>query len=84
MRPVQHVHETRQRVGHDAVSHRSTFQALMHSLSLILVFVPFGQIAHKVKHFYREYARNRHKMTTITPSYHAVGIKISTSGLIYK
>lgn len=30
------------------------------------------QIAEKVKHFYFEYARNRHKMTTLTPSYHAV------------
>ncbi|KDQ51052.1 hypothetical protein JAAARDRAFT_41517 [Jaapia argillacea MUCL 33604] len=29
------------------------------------------QIAQKVKHFFFEYARNRHKMTTITPSYHA-------------
>jgi NAD+ synthase (glutamine-hydrolysing) len=31
-----------------------------------------SQIAEKVKLFYFEYARNRHKMTTITPSYHAV------------
>jgi hypothetical protein len=30
------------------------------------------QIASKVKLFYFEYARNRHKMTTLTPSYHAV------------
>jgi NAD+ synthase (glutamine-hydrolysing) len=30
------------------------------------------QIAEKVKMFYYEYARNRHKMTTLTPSYHAV------------
>lgn len=29
------------------------------------------QIAEKVKLFFFEYARNRHKMTTITPSYHA-------------
>ncbi|KAH8997827.1 glutamine-dependent NAD synthetase with GAT domain-containing protein [Lactarius hatsudake] len=29
------------------------------------------QIADKVKLFYFEYARNRHKMTTLTPSYHA-------------
>ncbi|TRM65351.1 hypothetical protein BD626DRAFT_217279 [Schizophyllum amplum] len=29
------------------------------------------QIAAKVKLFYFEYARNRHKMTTITPAYHA-------------
>ncbi|KAL1723226.1 hypothetical protein EV715DRAFT_246604 [Schizophyllum commune] len=30
-----------------------------------------GQIATKVKLFFFEYARNRHKMTTITPAYHA-------------
>lgn len=30
------------------------------------------QIAEKVKYFCFQYARNRHKMTTITPSYHAV------------
>lgn len=29
------------------------------------------EIAGKVKHFFFEYARNRHKMTTLTPSYHA-------------
>ena len=27
--------------------------------------------ASKVKHFFRMYAINRHKMTTITPAYHA-------------
>ena len=30
------------------------------------------KIAEKVKLFFFEYARNRHKMTTLTPSYHAV------------
>jgi NAD+ synthase (glutamine-hydrolysing) len=35
------------------------------------------QIAEKVKYFYMQYARNRHKMTTITPSYHAVSISAS-------
>jgi NAD+ synthase (glutamine-hydrolysing) len=30
------------------------------------------QIADKVKLFFFEHARNRHKMTTLTPSYHAV------------
>jgi len=29
------------------------------------------QIAEKVKLFFFEYARNRHKMTTLTPAYHA-------------
>ena len=33
---------------------------------------PRAQIAEKVKLFFFEYARNRHKMTTLTPSYHAV------------
>ncbi|KJE97873.1 hypothetical protein CAOG_009140 [Capsaspora owczarzaki ATCC 30864] len=30
-----------------------------------------AEIAIKVKHFFRSYAINRHKMTTLTPSYHA-------------
>uniref|UniRef100_A0A8P4KU10 Glutamine-dependent NAD(+) synthetase n=1 Tax=Dicentrarchus labrax TaxID=13489 RepID=A0A8P4KU10_DICLA len=30
------------------------------------------EVAQKVKHFFRMYSVNRHKMTTITPSYHAV------------
>ncbi|MCO5579262.1 hypothetical protein L7F22_033116 [Adiantum nelumboides] len=30
------------------------------------------EIAEKVKRFFFEYARNRHKMTTLTPSYHAI------------
>ncbi|KAL4252138.1 Glutamine-dependent NAD(+) synthetase [Abortiporus biennis] len=29
------------------------------------------QVAEKVRHFFFEHARNRHKMTTLTPSYHA-------------
>lgn len=29
------------------------------------------EIGSKVKHFFRTYATNRHKCTTITPSYHA-------------
>jgi len=33
---------------------------------------PASQIAEKVKLFFFEHARNRHKMTTLTPSYHAV------------
>lgn len=31
----------------------------------------FVQVAEKVKHFFRKYSVNRHKMTTVTPSYHA-------------
>jgi len=34
-------------------------------------FLSPSKIAEKVKLFWFEYARNRHKMTTITPSYHA-------------
>lgn len=32
--------------------------------------LPPDEIARKVKHFFFEYARNRHKMTTLTPSVH--------------
>ena len=27
-------------------------------------------LAEKIKHFYKSYANNRHKMTTITPGFH--------------
>ena len=33
--------------------------------------IPPREVAEKVKHFFRCYAINRHKMTTLTPSYHA-------------
>lgn len=33
--------------------------------------IDLGTISNKVKHFFRKYAANRHKMTTITPSMHA-------------
>lgn len=33
-------------------------------------FTP-SQVAEKVKHFFRSYAINRHKMTVLTPAYHA-------------
>eukprot|EP01091_Cochliopodium_minus_P008903 TRINITY_DN2092_c0_g2_i1.p1 TRINITY_DN2092_c0_g2~~TRINITY_DN2092_c0_g2_i1.p1 ORF type:complete len:703 (-),score=157.25 TRINITY_DN2092_c0_g2_i1:76-2184(-) len=32
--------------------------------------LPLETVAHKVKHFFRCYGINRHKMTTLTPSYH--------------
>jgi len=32
-----------------------------------------SDIAGKVKHFFSSYGRNRHKLTTLTPSYHAEG-----------
>lgn len=30
-----------------------------------------SEVADKVKHFFRMYSRNRHKLTVVTPSYHA-------------
>ncbi|MBW0480032.1 hypothetical protein O181_019747 [Austropuccinia psidii MF-1] len=34
-------------------------------------FLSPTEVAEKVKHFFSQYAKNRHKMTTLTPSYHA-------------
>ena len=47
----------------------SMFTKLVHEWGS---FLSPPQVAEKVKHFFFEYARNRHKMTTLTPSYHAV------------
>uniref|UniRef100_A0A8C1THG7 Glutamine-dependent NAD(+) synthetase n=1 Tax=Cyprinus carpio TaxID=7962 RepID=A0A8C1THG7_CYPCA len=46
----------------------SMFCKLIHSWKE--TFSP-SQVATKVKHFFRMYSINRHKMTTVTPSYHA-------------
>ncbi|KAI0072649.1 glutamine-dependent NAD(+) synthetase with GAT domain-containing protein [Panus rudis PR-1116 ss-1] len=46
----------------------SMFTKLVHEWGS---FLSPNQVAEKVKHFFFEYARNRHKMTTLTPSYHA-------------
>ncbi|GLB41773.1 putative NAD synthetase family protein [Lyophyllum shimeji] len=46
----------------------STFTKLVHEWGAVLSPT---QIAEKVKLFFFEYARNRHKMTTLTPAYHA-------------
>ncbi|KAJ3848722.1 hypothetical protein EV368DRAFT_48744 [Lentinula lateritia] len=46
----------------------STFTKLVHEWG---GFLSPLQIAEKVKLFFFEHARNRHKMTTLTPSYHA-------------
>ncbi|PSR76313.1 hypothetical protein PHLCEN_2v8545 [Hermanssonia centrifuga] len=46
----------------------SMFTKLVHQWGSFLSPV---QVAEKVKHFFFEHARNRHKMTTLTPSYHA-------------
>ncbi|KAM4652755.1 glutamine-dependent NAD(+) synthetase [Discoglossus pictus] len=34
-------------------------------------FLSPKEVADKVKHFFRSYSMNRHKMTTLTPAYHA-------------
>lgn len=47
----------------------SMFTKLVHEWGSIL---SPNEIAEKVKLFFFEHARNRHKMTTLTPSYHAV------------
>ncbi|KAF9005960.1 hypothetical protein BDQ17DRAFT_1352471 [Cyathus striatus] len=46
----------------------STFTKLVHEWGNVLSPI---QIAEKVKLFFFEHARNRHKMTTLTPAYHA-------------
>ncbi|XP_055333203.1 glutamine-dependent NAD(+) synthetase-like isoform X2 [Paramacrobiotus metropolitanus] len=46
----------------------SMFCKLVHAWSGM--FRP-TQVAEKVKHFFRTYSINRHKMTTLTPAYHA-------------
>ncbi|THH00580.1 hypothetical protein EW026_g1977 [Hermanssonia centrifuga] len=46
----------------------SMFTKLVHQWGSFLSPI---QVAEKVKHFFFEHARNRHKMTTLTPSYHA-------------
>ncbi|KAJ8031870.1 Glutamine-dependent NAD(+) synthetase [Holothuria leucospilota] len=46
----------------------SMFTKLVHDWSD--KFTP-SEVADKVKHFFRSYSINRHKMTTLTPSYHA-------------
>lgn len=46
----------------------SMFTKLVHEWSH--KFTP-SEVADKVKHFFRSYSINRHKMTTLTPSYHA-------------
>jgi len=45
----------------------SMFQRLLHIWS----YYNPTTVADKVKHFFRCYATNRHKMTTLTPAYHA-------------
>ncbi len=45
----------------------SMFENLIHEWD----HLPAEEVARKVKHFFRYYAINRHKMTVLTPSYHA-------------
>jgi NAD+ synthase (glutamine-hydrolysing) len=63
----------------------SPLQVRMICRGIVMFTFHILQIASKVKYFFFEYARNRHKMTTITPSYHAVSTLIRflrTSGPI--
>ncbi|KAK5935964.1 hypothetical protein CgunFtcFv8_021272 [Champsocephalus gunnari] len=46
----------------------SMFCKLIHTWKDVLSAT---EVAQKVKHFFRMYSMNRHKMTTVTPSYHA-------------
>ena len=45
----------------------SMFEKLVHEWRNL----PPREVAEKVKNFFRHYSSNRHKMTTVTPSYHA-------------
>ncbi len=45
----------------------SMFEKLVHEWN----HIPPQEVAEKVKHFFYYYSVNRHKMTTLTPSYHA-------------
>lgn len=48
------------------------FYALQYDyIFLSYFYILFTQIAEKVKLFFQLYAINRHKMTVLTPSYHA-------------
>lgn len=44
---------------------------MFHSLLLTWKHLKASEVAAKVKFFFRAYSINRHKMTTLTPSYHA-------------
>ena len=69
MWPVQHVYQVDPRVGVVLVARPGKARDLgTHSETIS----NGEQIADKVKLFFFEHARNRHKMTTLTPSYHAV------------
>src|ERR1700733_3041189 len=70
MRTIHHIHKTSTRMGILSVSPPGWPSHSYRCLS----FKVYPQIAEKVKLFFFEYARNRHKMTTLTPSYHAVRI----------
>ena len=56
------------------------FPSLSHLVRLLNSH-PHVQIAEKVKLFFFEHARNRHKMTTLTPSYHAVSVESFSIGV---
>ena len=45
--------------------------SMYHSLRAEWPTLPPGEVAGKVEHFFKCYATNRHKMTTLPPAYHA-------------
>lgn len=75
---IQHVHKVGTRVGFVLVA-RPGKAAISGRPSRtipaeLITRVTGSQIAEKVKLFFFEHARNRHKMTTLTPSYHAASV----------
>jgi hypothetical protein len=58
-------------VGRQIEPSRGEFIARKVTLSAVYAPVVTLQIAEKVKKFFFEYARNRHKMSVLTMSYHA-------------
>lgn len=63
----------------DQMSPVEVSKILLKNLSCFLFQL---KVAEKVKKFWFEYSRNRHKMTTLTPSYHAVCIILISQCLI--
>ena len=71
MRPIQRVCKVGARVGFVLVARPGRSRSLDHPCRELITRVAGFQIADKVKLFFFEHARNTHKMTTLTPSYHA-------------
>uniref|UniRef100_A0A4W3JCJ0 Glutamine-dependent NAD(+) synthetase n=1 Tax=Callorhinchus milii TaxID=7868 RepID=A0A4W3JCJ0_CALMI len=54
--------------GHLVEPHRPLFSCCAFKQTCVVICF---KVAEKVKHFFRMYAINRHKMTVLTPAYHA-------------